>query len=444
MSPLTTSTESLGKDQVRLRVEVPETDLAPALADAYRRWGSQVKVPGFRKGKVPRQLIDAHVGVEAVREDALREALPDLYRQALQAESIQPIAAPDIEVMQWEQGSPLVFEATVDVRPDIELPDLSALEIQSPPAEVTDDEIDQQMERLRDRFAELESSAAPAREGHHVLIDLKAYRGDEPVDEAGAPDLLYEIGSQAGPPKLDTELQGVKAGAILRFTDTPPGSGEELSFTVLVKEVKVKKLPDADDAFAKTVGEFDSLEALREDLRTRMAGYKWALVEEQIRSLAVEALLDTSAFEAPEKLVDAELSHRIEHIEADLKRMGATLAQYAEQIGSTELEVRSELRTQAQRSVKAELLLEEIARREEIDVTEEDLGREISLAAARSGQDPSKVAEQLVAEGGLSAVAADIMRRKAVEHVVAAITVKDRPERPEIPEDERLSDGDAS
>lgn len=428
MTSLETTTEKVGKDQVKLRVEVPEEALKPAMDQVYKRWANEIKVPGFRKGKVPRQLIDTRVGPETIREEALRDALPDLYREALTAESIEAIAPPDIEVTSFEKGSPLVFEATVDIRPDIELPDLSTMKIDAPSSEVSESEIDEQIELLRGRFADLQLVNRAAQRGDHVVIDLNGYLHDKPVEGASAPDLLYEVGSRLGPPKLDEQLEGERAGGILKFTDTLPGAPDELSFTVLVKEVKTKKLPPLDDEFAKKVGEFDSMEELRADLRGKMAEYKVSYVEEQIRSLALQEFVDAASLEPPEKLVDSEFEHRLHHVEEDLTRAGITLAQYAEQSGATELEVRSDLRGQAARSVKAELLLEEIARTQEFDVTEEDLGREVAYIAARSGQEPQKVAEHLVSEGRLSALAADVMRRKALEHIVANIQIEGRPE----------------
>jgi trigger factor len=430
---LQTTSERLDKDRVKVRVEVPENDLAPAVAAVYKRWANEIKVPGFRKGKVPKTLIDQRVGPEVVREEALRDAIPDFYRRALEAEEVEAIAPPEIEVVEFTAGSPLVFEATVDIRPEVPLPDLTQIHVEAPPSEVTDADVDEQLQALRDRFAELETVGRDARRGDHVLIDLKGYQHDEPVEGASAPDYLYEVGSRGGPAKLDGELEGSRPGAILKFSDTMPDTagelaGQEVSFTVLVKEVKAKKLPPLDDEFAKTVGEFDSLDALKEDLRTRLAEVKRSMVEDQLRALTLEQLIDTSGFEPPEKLVSGEFEHRIEHMNEDLKSAGLTFEQYAASGGSTELEMRSELRKQAERAVTAELLLEEIAREQKIDVTNEDLGREIGIAAARAGRDPQEVAKEVASSGRLGAIAADIMRRKALDHVVAVADVVGRPE----------------
>lgn len=430
MTDLRTSSEGLEKGRVRLRVEAPESSLRPALDAVYRRWAGEIKVAGFRKGKVPRQIIDARVGPEVIREEALRDALPDLYREALAAEDLEAIAPPEIEVLEFQAGAPVVFEAVVDVRPEVRIPDLGSISIDAPPSDVTDDEVEEQLDRLREGFAELEPVGREARRGDFVLIDLNGYRNGEPVDGASAPDYLYEVGSRSGPPKLDEELEGARPGAILKFNDAIPGGeleGSEISFTVLVKEVKAKRLPPLDDELAKTMGEFDTLDELKEDIRSRLGPVKREMVREEIANRALAALVDASDLEPPEKLVEEELHHRLEHFEEDLGRAGLTMDDYAERANVTELEVRRDIRQGVERSVKAELLLEEIARNERFDVTEEDIGREVALLAHRSGRDPKEVAEQVVNAGRLGSLAADIMRRKALEYVVEAINVAGRP-----------------
>lgn len=424
-----TIAERVEKDRVKLRVEVPEEALGPALNEVYKRWAGQMKVPGFRKGRVPRKIIDARVGPEVIREEALRDALPELYRDALAAENLEAIAAPEIEVVEFAPGAPIVFEATVDVRPEVRVPDLSAISVEAPPAEVTDEDVDEQLERLRDRFAELETVPREVREGDFALIDLKAYRGDTLVEEATAPDYLYEVGSRTGPPRLDDEIEGNRPGAILKFTAPLPTDpeGERLSFTVLLKEVKAKRLPVLDDDFAKTVGEFEDLEALRAELRGRLREVKLQMVEEEIRAQALAALVDASDLDPPESLVDQEFHDRLEHLERDLASAGLSMADYEARVNMTELEIRRDLRDAAFRSVKAELLLEQIAREQDVQVTEDDFRREVAILTARSGRDPNELAKELVEGGRLSAVAADIMRRKALDYVVQTLNVVGRP-----------------
>jgi len=276
-----------------------------------------------------------------------------------------------------------------------------------------------------------------ARRGDHVLIDLKGYKNDELVEGMSAPDFLYELGSRTGPPKLDEELEGTRPGAILKFTDSihihqegeadhDHSSTEDVNFTVLVKEVKTKKLPMVDDEFAKTVGEFDSVDDLKEDVRARLATVKQQMAEEELNARVLSALVDASKLVPPEKLVEGEFEHRLQHLEEELEHAGLTLDAYGAQAQLTELEIRRDLREQAARSVKAELLLEEIARGQEIDVSEEELGREIAVAAAQAQRDPKEVAQNLVDSGRVGAVAADIMRRKALDYVVRTVNVTGR------------------
>jgi len=323
----------------------------------------------------------------------------------------------------------------VDLRPVFVLPEYSDITVEAPSTEISDEDLNDQLDRLRDRFAELETIGREAHKGDFVVIDLKGYRGEELVEGMSSPDLLYEVGSAQGPPKLDDEVEGAKPGDILKFNDTMPqkpaeqatsdGPQEsmEVSFTVLVKEVKAKRLPELDDEFAKNVGEFESLDELRDDLRQRLGEYQQQMAEQQVRNLVLERFVEAADLEAPERLVDDEVKHRMEHVEQDLASAGLTFQQYAEQTGSTELEVRSEVREQAAQSVKAELLLEEVVRKADIKVDDDDLGREIAYLSAQTNTEPGELAKQLASSGRLRGLVADIMRRKALDHVVEQVNV---------------------
>ena len=445
-----TERESVDKDRIKLRVEVPEAALDPALTAVYRRWSQEIKVPGFRRGKVPRRLIDQRVGIEAVRDEALKDALPGFYQQALEAESLEAIAPPEVNIVDFTVGTPLVFEATVDVRPEVVVPELGNLRIEAPDSEVRPHDIDEQIDRLRDRFAELENVGREARRGDFVLLDLNAYQHDEVIEEASATGYLYEVGSREGPPSLDEELEGTRPGAILRFTDRMgAGAGEladqDVSFTVLIKEVKTKRLPTADDEFAKTAGEFDTIAELRDAIKDQLKETKRARAREELRGAVLEALIDASDLEAPSRLVEDEFTHRLEHLEEELSDAGMTLSRYATEIDSTELEVRSDLRRGSGRAVKGELLLEQIAREQNVQVSDEELGRQVAYLAARAGREPRDVAQSLADSGQLGSVAADIMRRKALEYATEQANViglvtdeEDQPENEQTNEDEQI------
>jgi len=424
-----TTAERIQEHRVKLRVEMPEDALKPAINAVYRELSNEMRVPGFRKGKVPRQIIDSRVGADYVRNEALKEALPGFYQEALDAEGLEAIAAPEIDLKESAPGEPVVFEALVDIRPDVEVPDLGAITVAAPNEDVTDDDVTDQLDRLRDRFAELETIGREVRRGDFVLIDIKGYVHDELVEGASAPDLLYEVGSRSGPPKLDEELEGNRPGTILKFNDvatTGDAAGQELSFTVLLKDVKAKVLPTLDDDFAKTVGEFESLDELKEDLRTRLADVKKQMAAEELRVAVLDELVRASDLDPPEKLVEHEFEHRLTHFEEDLTRASISMAAYLKEAGLTELELRKDIRDNAARSVKAELLLEQVARDNELTIEQDDIGREIAYAAARTGSDPGELAKQLAASGRLGSVAADIMRRKALDYVVEHVNLTGR------------------
>ena len=424
-----TTAERIQEHRVKLRVEMPEDALKPAINAVYRELSNEMRVPGFRKGKVPRQIIDSRVGADYVRNEALKEALPGFYQEALDAEGLEAIAAPEIDLKESAPGEPVVFEALVDIRPDVAVPDLGAITVAAPNEDVTDDDVTDQLDRLRDRFAELETIGREVRRGDFVLIDIKGYVHDELVEGASAPDLLYEVGSRSGPPKLDEELEGNRPGTILKFNDvatTGDAAGQELSFTVLLKDVKAKVLPTLDDDFAKTVGEFESLDELKEDLRTRLADVKKQMAAEELRVAVLDEVVRASDLDPPEKLVEHEFEHRLTHFEEDLTRASMSMADYLKEAGLTELELRKDIRDNAARSVKAELLLEQVARDNELTIEQDDIGREIAYAAARTGSDPGELAKQLAASGRLGSVAADIMRRKALDYVVEHVNLTGR------------------
>src|SRR5688572_24718950 len=278
MASLTTSVEPLEGNKVRLTVEVPAAEFEKAIDGAFRKLAREVKIPGFRPGKVPRQLLEARIGSGAAREQALRDALPEYYAAAVQAEDIDVIAPPEIDVTAGEEEGDVHFDAVVEVRPVVDVDGYADLTVEIPSPEVPDDAVDAQIEHLRDRFADLEEKTGALADGDYAQIDIKGYVHDEVVDGLSATDFLYEVGSGAVVGKLDDELRGAKPGDILKFNDKLPErfgerAGEEVSFQVLVKEAKRKALPDATDEWASEVSEFDTLDELRADARQRLDLY---------------------------------------------------------------------------------------------------------------------------------------------------------------------------
>jgi trigger factor len=425
-----TTVEETAKHTVRLNVEVPADEVARDLDRAYRKVSGEVKVPGFRKGKVPRQIIDARIGRDVVIEEFVHDTLPRYYAQAIRENELAPIGEPEIDLDPMEEGKPLTFTATVEVRPRLKLEpeQYRGLIVDRPDTEPTERELDEHLDRLRERFAELEVVGRPAREGDYVLADVRATRHGVEVPEATRLGFNAELGTATLVPELDKELDGKRKGDIVKFNAVLPESfgdlaGQEVTFQVLVKEVKSKKLPGADDEFAKTASEFDTLAELREDLRTKLRQLKQVEADAVVRDQVLRKLVDQVYVDLPERLVDEETERRVARAGERAERAGTTLEEALKDQGWDELRFRSDARSHAVRALKADLALEAVARQEEIGVTEEDLGKEVAALAQATGRDVKEVARLLERSGQVTSLAGDIIRSKALDLLVEAANV---------------------
>jgi trigger factor len=445
-----TTLEEVAKHRVRLRIEVDPAEAKPIMDMAYRHVAGSVNIPGFRKGKVPRKVVDAQIGRGAVLKEFLEHGLEEFYLRALREHQLAPIADPefdDVDVGDVENAG-FRFSATVDVRPRLvfEESDYKGVRVERPPAEVYEREVDEQLERLRERFTELEVIGHPARRGDYVMADIRAYIHEQEVPEASGQDVLYEVGSQALVPELDAELEGKRKGDILKLNARLPErfgdrAGQEVSLQVLVKEVKAKKLPPLDDDFARTSSEFDSLEELREDIRTKLAGLKEAAVDAAIRDRALEALTARVDAEVPDRLVDRETESRVRRATERAERQGTTLEAVLQASDVDELQFRSDARAHAIRAIRADLALEAVARAEGIQVTKEDLDRVIGELAKELGRDVRQVRRSLESSGQITSLASDIIRGRALDLVVEHAEVVDGPERAKESEPAGTSEG---
>jgi trigger factor len=428
-----TTVESTAKHTVKLTIEVPVDEFTKDLDRAYRSIANQVKIPGFRKGKVPKKIIDAQIGRDVVREEFLSSSVPVYFRDALRGEDLAPISDPDIALEQVEDDKPLIFTATVEIRPRLELApsDYRGLKVERPDTSVTDQEIDDWIERLRERFSELEPVERPAKDGDFVTIDVRATVHDQEVAEVTRTDYLYSVSSAEFGPKLDLELAGKRSGDILKFNDMLPErfgeelGGAEVSFQVLVKDVKARRLPPADDDFAKTASEFDTLDQLRDDLRQRLGELKDREAQGALRDRALQAMIDTVDVELPDSLIEEETEHRVAHVKERAERAGATLEQVLDSQGWDEARLREDSRDHAIRAIKSDLVLEGIARAENLEVTAEEIGTEIAVLAQTYGREPKEVAKALERSGQMVTLAGDIIRGKALDLLVEHADIAD-------------------
>jgi trigger factor len=436
-----TTVESTDKHTVKVTIEVPTEEFEKDLDKAYRSIANQVKIPGFRKGKVPKKIIDAQVGRDVVVEEFISESVPLYYRRALSDEDLAPITDPEIDLEPFEDGKPLVFTATVEIRPRLDLTHdvYRGLKITRPSTEVTDEEIDSWVERLRERHAELEPAERPARNEDFVTIDIRATDGGAEIEAVDRTDYLYYVSSGEFGDALDAQIAGKKVGDILKFDGELPErfgpelGGKNVGFQVLVKDVKSRKLPDVDDALAKTVSEFDTLAELRDDLGVKLGELKEREAEEIVRDRALQAMIDTIDVDIPESLIDEETNHRVKHAKGRAEQAGLDFDQMLAAQGWDEARLQEDSRQHAIRAIRSDLALEGIARVEKIEVAADELGIEIAALAQAYQRDPKELAKALDRSGQIVTLAGDIIRRKALDLLVehADIEPESEPASPE-------------
>ncbi|HEV7886127.1 MAG TPA: trigger factor [Acidimicrobiales bacterium] len=414
--------EPLEGNKVKLSVEVDEGEFEQALDAAFRKIAHEVRIPGFRPGKAPRKLLEARMGKDTARQEAIREALPEYYAEAVKTTELDPIAPPEIDITSAEQG-PVSFDAVVEVRPQVAIPGYGGLQVTVPSPEVADEEVDRQIDRLRERDADLRPVDRPAADRDVVTVDITG--GEQTLD-----DYSYVVGSASIVPELDDQLRGAKVGDILSFEATPAGSEEALSFRVLLKDVKESVLPELTDEWAGEASEFETVEELRADTRTRLATVKKLQASLAMRDEALKALVELVEDEAPEALVTEEMERRARDLSHRLEHQGASIAQYLEATGTSEEDFVAQLRVDAVESVKADLALRALAEAERLEADEDDVDNEVARLAERFDTKPDRLRRDLERQDALPTVRSDIKKAKALEWLVQHVEVVDEEGRP--------------
>ncbi|MGW3280437.1 trigger factor [Nocardia rhamnosiphila] len=421
--------EQLSPTRVRINVEVPFEELKPDFDRAYKALAKQVRIPGFRPGKAPAKLLEARLGRGAVLEQVVNDALPGRYSEAVTTTEVKVIGQPEIEITKIEDGQELAFTAEVDVRPEIALPeDYSTIAVTVDAIEITDADIDEQLQSLRQRFGTLTGVERPVQDGDFVSIDLSATVDGEEVPEAATTGLSHEVGSGQLIEGLDETLIGMSAEESKEFTSTLVAgehAGREAAITVTLGSVKERELPEADDEFAQLASEFDTIDELKADLRSRVERVKKVQQAGDIRDKVLEQLLESVEVPLPEAVVKAEIDavehdaiHGFDHDEAKF-------AEALEAQGSSREEFDADTKEAAEKSVKTQLLLDAVAEAEGTQVGQEELTERILFQAQRYGMAPEQFIQQVQQAGQLGAVFADVRRGKALAEVVGKVTVTD-------------------
>jgi trigger factor len=420
--------ETLSPTRAKLTVEVPFEELKPSLDAAYKKIAQQINVPGFRKGKVPPMVIDRQIGRGAVLDEAVNEVVPQKYFAALEENSLTPLAQPDIEVTKLEDNETLEFTAEVDVRPEIAVPDYAGLEADVEDVEVSDADVEEQVQALRERFATLSDVERPAAEGDFVVIDLKATRDGETVEGAEVSGMSYQVGRGGMIEGLDEALVGMSAGDEKTFsTQLVSGDlvGEDVEVAVAVSQVQEQELPELDDEFAQMASEFDTVDELSADVRERLGRGKRLEQAAAARDAVLEALLDKVEIPLPETVVTDELNARRQNVEQQLAYAGLTMEKYLEDEGQTLEEFEADLDRRVRDAIAAQFLLDEVAKREELGVEQEELSQHLVRRAQQSGQDPQEFANHMFSHNHIPEMVQEILRGKALAAIVETATVKD-------------------
>lgn len=420
--------EQLSPTRVRITTEVPFEELKPDFERAYKQLAKQVRLPGFRPGKAPAKLLEARIGRGAVLEQVVNDALPVRYSQAVTTTEVKPLGQPDIEITKIEDGETLEFTAEVDVRPEITLPDLSALKISVDAVTIADEEVDTELQNLRARFGTLTGVDRPAQAGDFVSIDLSATVNGEDVPEAKTEGLSHEIGSGQLIEGLDEAIIGLKSGESKVFTTTLAAgehAGQESEVTVTVVSIKERELPEVDDEFAQLASEFDTIDELKESLTDQVRRLKSIQQAEQIRDAALEALLEQVEVPLPEKIVQAQIDDTVHNAIHGLDHDEAKFEEALKEQGSSREEFDADARSSAEKAVKTQLLMDAIADDLDIQVGQNDLTERLVLMSRQYGIEPQQLLQVLQENNQLPAMFADVRRGLTVAAVVEAATVTD-------------------
>ncbi len=403
--------ETLSPTRVRLDVDVPYIELGKYVDAAYKKVAASVNIPGFRKGKVPNAMIDQRVGRGTVLDEAINVAIQDFYVAAARENEILVVGRPTVDVKEFVDNEKLVFSVEVNVRPDVTLPDFSKITVTVDDVDVSDKDIDEQIDELRARFGTLNTVERAAKNGDFVTIDLTARIDGTEVDGGNANEISYEVGSERMIEGLDAALVGLSAGDTKTFTTTLVGQkdGETGDVDILLKAVKERELPPLDDAFAKLGSEFDTVAELRADFTERLTRVKKMEQGAQARDLFVEKLLADLDIPVPDDIVLEEVN---DHLEGEGRMEDA--------------EHRAEVDGQVRSSIKSDFLFDTIVKAEEVSVNEIELTEYLIRMSQRYGMGPEQFAEELQKAGQISQVVAEVTRAKALASVLGRVSVVDK------------------
>ena len=422
------SVDQLNDTRVKVTVEVPFSELGPELDKAYQALAQQINIPGFRRGKAPRQLIDARVGRGPVLEQVVNDMLPTRYGQAIEELDIKALGQPNIDITKLEDGDVIEFVAEVDVRPEFELPDFSDISVEVPALGSTEERIDHELEHLRERFGSLKTVDREAGDEDFITLNLSATVDGEEIEDAKVEDMSYRVGSGDLIEGLDDAVKGLKADESATFTSKlvfGEYADKDAEVTVTVTAVKERELPELDDDFAQMASEFDTVEELRADLASGAEESAKAEQAASIREEVLKVALEKTQFPLPASVVDEQVNAQVQQLMGQLGGDEALFEKLLEAQGTSREEFNEQTRTSAEEAVRTQLFLDVLAEKEEPEVTQDELNDHIVFTARRYGVEPQQFLMQLQQSGQLLNLVSDVRRGKALANAICSVTVKD-------------------
>lgn len=422
------SVEKLNDTRVKLTVEVPFEELKNEIDSAYKALAAQVNIPGFRKGKAPRKLIDARFGRGPVLEQVVNDMLPVKYQAAVTEHELAVLGQPAIEITKLEDEVVVEFTAEVDVRPEIALPDFSAIEVEVPAVKLDDEAVDAELDKLRERFSTLVDTKRKLKTNDIAIINLSAVVDGKEVEEAKASELTYTVGQGDLIEGLDTALRGLKTGESADFTATlkfGEFEGKEATITVEVAQTKERKLPELDEEFVQEASEFDTVEELRESTKASLEERAKTEQAGHIRDAVLEKALAAVEFELPQALVEEQAHNTFHSTFGEAAHNEKIIDEFLQTQNSSVEQFKAEALENAQKSVRTQLFLDVLAEQEKPEVSQSELTDHILFTAQAYGMDPNQFIQQLQQAGQIGALFADVTRGKALAAAICRVTVKD-------------------
>lgn len=421
------SAEKLENKQVQLTIEIPEEEFENSLQKAYKIVVKKLNIPGFRKGKAPRKLIENIYGREILLEEALQDAIPKAYLESLEQlkDEYTPVSEPQYELVSTEKGEPVVFKAIFDNKPEIKLGEYKGLELAKVINEVTEEEIDNEIKKMQERFAKLLVVDGPTEKGDTVTIDFIGKVDNEAFQGGTAENYSLELGSNTFIPGFEDQLIGIKLGETVEVSVKFPEdyhsqelAGKDAVFTVTLKEIKRKELPELDDEFVKDVSEFSTMQELRRDVENKLKETAEKKANSELRAAAIAKATENAEVDIPESMIENRIQRIIADFEYRLKSQGISLDYYFQATGKTLEELKETYRPNAQESVKTDLVLEEIAKAEDLKAETVEVEKEIEKMAQQFNQEVAKVKAILEMQGQISSLEFGIMIDKAVDLII--------------------------